>query len=49
MRLIHRNRQNPSRKRTRIAISEAEISADLHYPAQRREARPASTRSQEIR
>jgi hypothetical protein len=33
MRLIHRHRHNQRRKRSRIAISEAEISADLHYPA----------------
>jgi len=33
MRLIsHRNHRRP--KDPRIAISEAEISADLHYPAQ---------------
>lgn len=32
MRLIPRNRHQRHRK-TRIAITEAEISADLHYPA----------------
>jgi hypothetical protein len=32
MRLIPRHRQHRRRK-PRIAISEAEISADLHYPA----------------
>jgi len=33
MRLIHRHRQHRRPKGPRIAISEAEISADLHYPA----------------
>jgi hypothetical protein len=33
MRLIPRHRHRRPR-RSRIAISEAEISADLHYPAQ---------------
>jgi hypothetical protein len=32
MRLIPRHRQHRQR-RSRIAITEAEISADLHYPA----------------
>jgi hypothetical protein len=37
MRLIrHRNHRRP--KDPRIAISEAEISADLHYPASQRRA-----------
>ena len=34
MRLIPRQRHNRRSKSPRIAISEAEISADLHYPAQ---------------
>ena len=40
MRLIprHRNRQ---RKAPRIAISDAEIAADLHYPGGMRPDRPA--------
>ncbi|HEV2789800.1 MAG TPA: hypothetical protein VGV69_00695 [Solirubrobacterales bacterium] len=38
MRLIPRHRQHRDRK-PRIAISEAEISADLHYPAQPRQSR----------
>lgn len=43
MRIIHRYRHNHHRqRRARIAISEAEISADLHYPAQTRESRPAT-------
>ena len=33
MRLIPRHRHNHRAKAPRIAISEAEISADLHYPA----------------
>jgi hypothetical protein len=34
MRLIPRHRHHRRPKGPRIAISEAEISADLHYPAQ---------------
>jgi len=33
MRLIPRHRHNHRTKAPRIAISEAEIAADLHYPA----------------
>ena len=33
MRLIPRQRQHRRHRGPRIAISEAEISADLHYPA----------------
>jgi hypothetical protein len=33
MRLIPRHRHQQRRKRSLIAITEAEISADLHYPA----------------
>jgi hypothetical protein len=32
MRLTHRQRHNQRRRRSLITISEAEISADLHYP-----------------
>lgn len=49
MRLIprHRHRQ---RKGPRIAISEAEISADLHYPAQpQRPRRAADVHRLEVR
>jgi hypothetical protein len=35
MRLIPRHRHNRRPKGLAIAISEAEISADLHYPASR--------------
>jgi hypothetical protein len=38
MRLTHRHR-NQRRRAPRIAISQEEIAADLHYPAQAREAR----------
>ncbi len=45
MRLIprHRNRQ---RKTPRIAISQAEITADLHYPGGARAGRPAPLATQ---
>jgi len=33
MRLIHRHRPTNRRKAPRIAISQAEITADLQYPA----------------
>jgi hypothetical protein len=36
MRLIHRHRQHHRAKAPRIAISQAEITADLHYPGSRR-------------
>lgn len=39
MRLIPRHRRNRRLEGPRIAISEAEISADLHYPAGRKRAR----------
>ncbi len=39
MRLIPRHR-NAGRKAPRIAISQAEITADLHYPAGARPLRP---------
>jgi hypothetical protein len=39
MRLISKNRQHRRSKGPRIAISEAEISADLHYPAAPRQSR----------
>ena len=47
MRLIHRHRHNQRRRRSPIAISEAEISADLHYPALAPEQRrgPAARRA----
>jgi hypothetical protein len=35
MRLIHRHRHHGRAKAPRIAISQAEITADLHYPATR--------------
>jgi hypothetical protein len=49
MRLIPRHRNHQQRK-PRIAISEAEISADLHYPARPRQPRrTADARRLEIR
>ncbi|HEU5062634.1 MAG TPA: hypothetical protein VFT79_05705 [Solirubrobacterales bacterium] len=42
MRLIPRHRQHRRHKGPRIAISEAEISADLHYPAAPPQARRTS-------
>jgi hypothetical protein len=50
MRLIPRNRHRQRNRKTRIAISEAEISADLHYPATPREPRrTADLRRLEVR
>jgi hypothetical protein len=42
MRLIPRHRHQRRPKGPRIAISEAEISADLHYPAQPQRPRRAA-------
>jgi hypothetical protein len=39
MRLIHRHRHHGRAKAPRIAISQAEITADLHYPAATRSRR----------
>jgi hypothetical protein len=50
MRLIPRHRQHRRSKSPQIEISEAEISADLHYPvAQRRSQSPTIVRRIEIR
>lgn len=50
MRLIPRHRQHRRSKSPQIEISEAEISADLHYPAvQRRSQSPTVVRRIEIR
>jgi hypothetical protein len=50
MRLIPRHRHHRRSKGPRIAISEAEISADLHYPASLpRPRRAAEARRLEIR
>jgi hypothetical protein len=50
MRLIPRNRHQSRNRKPRIAISEAEISADLHYPATPREPRrTADLRRLEVR
>jgi hypothetical protein len=50
MRLIPRHRHQQRPQRLRIAISEAEISADLHYPAPARESRrTADARRPQVR
>ncbi|HEX6780738.1 MAG TPA: hypothetical protein VF125_01770 [Solirubrobacterales bacterium] len=49
MRLIPRHRHHRRPKGPRIAISEAEISADLHYPAQPRPRRTADVHRLETR
>jgi len=50
MRLIPRHRQHRRPQGPRIAISEAEISADLHYPASLpRPRRTADVRRLEVR
>jgi hypothetical protein len=42
MRLVHRHRHGQREKALRIAISQAEITADLHYPAAERPAPQAT-------
>ena len=50
MRLIPRHRHQHRERKPRIAISEAEISADLHYPAPARQPRRGTdARKLEIR
>ena len=50
MRLIGRHRNQHRQRKPRIAISEAEISADLHYPAAPRQPRrTADLRRLEVR
>jgi hypothetical protein len=49
MRLIPRHRHPSRAKQPRIAISEAEISADLHYPAPPRRARGSAARRTGLR
>jgi hypothetical protein len=50
MRLIPRHRHNRRSRSPQIEISEAEISADLHYPASRRRAQyPTVVRRIEVR
>jgi hypothetical protein len=41
MRLVHRHRHGQRGKALRIAISQEEITADLHYPAGSRKVRQA--------
>jgi hypothetical protein len=45
MRLIPRHRHSQRRRKSRITITQEEISADLHYPA----AAPASQRATSYR
>jgi hypothetical protein len=50
MRLIHKNRHQQRGKRSLISITEAEISADLHYPAASpRPRRATDTRRLQVR
>jgi hypothetical protein len=50
MRLIPRHRHRQRQRWPRISINEAEISADLHYPAQPRQSRrPAAARRLGVR
>jgi hypothetical protein len=42
MRLIPRHRHQQRHRRSRISITQEEISADLHYPAAPREPQPAT-------
>jgi hypothetical protein len=42
MRLIHRHRHHGRAKAPRIAISQAEITADLHYPTGAPRLRPVA-------
>ena len=42
MRLVHQKHRNQRRRGLRIEISQAEITADLHYPAGSRGLRAAS-------
>ncbi|MDX6624125.1 MAG: hypothetical protein QOE75_2057 [Solirubrobacterales bacterium] len=43
MRLVHHKQRHQRQKGLRIAISQAEITADLHYPAGSRQVRRATT------
>lgn len=45
MRLISRHRHRHPTKAPRISISQAEITADLHYPAPRRRDDATATRT----
>lgn len=50
MRLIPRHRHQQRRRRARITITQEEISADLHYPAEAPEGRqPTAYRRIEIK
>jgi hypothetical protein len=45
MRLISRHRQQRRSRQPRIAFSQEEITADLHYPATRRLTAPEAARA----
>jgi hypothetical protein len=49
MRLIPRQRHQQRHRKSRIAITEAEIAADLHYPAAREPQRTAEPRRPGVR
>jgi hypothetical protein len=49
MRLIPRHRHQQRQRKSSISITEAEISADLHYPASRQPRRTADAPRQQIR
>ncbi|MGE0068177.1 MAG: hypothetical protein AB7T48_12580 [Solirubrobacterales bacterium] len=47
MRIVHRHRHH-HRKGLRIAISQDEITADLHYPSRSRQPRQAMTAARRV-
>jgi len=49
MRLISRQRHQQRQRKSRIAITEAEIAADLHYPAPREPRRTDGQRRPGVR
>jgi len=49
MRLIPRHRHQQRPRKSLISITEAEISADLHYPASRRPQRTSDARRLGVR
>jgi len=49
MRLIPRHRHQQRHRKSPISITEAEISADLHYPAPRRPQRTSDARRLQAR
>ena len=49
MRLIPRQRHDQRQRKPLISITEAEISADLHYPAPTREQQRSAARRLQVR